>query len=173
MNGEHPAVCSTPDGIEALVAAWATAWNRHDIEVAARLVMPNVDFVNVEGRWLRGREEFVDHHRQIHRVQMRDSIWTNLAHEIRLIGNDLAIVHLEWTIKGDRDSDGAVRRPRHGLFTWVVWRTQNGWRITAAQNVDLRPEVAHRLTAGVAASSRTYPSPDPVSGFDLSGHPLA
>ena len=149
MNGEHSAVCSAPDGIEALVAAWTSAWNRHDIEAAARLVMPNVDFVNVEGRWLKGSDEFVDHHRQIHRVQMRDSIWTNLGHETRLIGNDLAIVHLEWTIKGDRDPDGTARRPRHGLFTWVVSRTQNGWRITAAQNTDLRPGVTHRLTSGM------------------------
>jgi uncharacterized protein (TIGR02246 family) len=149
MNGEHSAVCSAPDGIEALVAAWTTAWNRHDIEAVARLVMPNVDFVNVEGRWLKGRDEFVDHHRQIHRVQMRDSIWTNLGYETRLIGNDLAIVHVEWTIKGDRDPGGTARRPRHGLFTWVVSRTQNGWRIAAAQNTDLRRGVTHRLTSGM------------------------
>lgn len=149
MNREHLVACSAPDAIEALVAAWATAWNRHDIEAMARLVMPAVDFVNVEGRWLRGRDEFVDHHRQIHGEQMRDSAWTNLCRETRSIGNDLAIVHLEWTIEGDRDPVGTPRSPRHGLFTWVVCRTQNRWRIAAAHNTNLRPGMTHRLTPKV------------------------
>src|SRR5205814_4988633 len=42
--------------IEELVSAWADAWNHHDAEAAAALVTPEVDFVNVLGRWFKGKE---------------------------------------------------------------------------------------------------------------------
>ena len=146
MKRERVAAGSAPSEIEKLVSAWASAWNRHDMEAAALLVMPDVDFVNVLGRWLKGRDEFVDHHRWLHRMQMRNSTWTNLDHETHLIRDDLAIVHLEWTIEGDHDPDGTPRSQRHGLFTWVLSRTQECWRIVAAHNTNLQPGVGHRLS---------------------------
>ena len=147
MNREGFAECKGLDRVDELVAVWATAWNRHDMEAAAGLVTSDVDFVSVSGRWLRGRNEFVDYHRRLHGKQMRDSIWTNLGHEARFVGDDLAFVHLEWAIRGDSDPDGTPRRQRLGLFTWVLFRTHDRWRIGAAHNTDLRPGVTHRLSA--------------------------
>ena len=128
-----------------LAERWAEAWNAHDMEAAARLVTADVEFVTVAGRWLRGRGEFLAHHRQIHAMQMRDSRWTNLAIGARAIRNDLALVHLEWAIAGDRDPDGTPRQPREGLFTWLAAREGEAWRIAAAHNADLRTGVRHRL----------------------------
>src|SRR4026207_639179 len=62
-------------GIGILVEAWAAAWNAHDMPRAAALVAADVDFVTVAGRWLKGRDEFLRHHRDIHRRQMRDTTW--------------------------------------------------------------------------------------------------
>src|SRR5882672_8854837 len=98
MTPKPVAACSASVEIERLVSTWAMAWNRHDIDAAAALVMPDVDFVNVFGQWLKGKDEFVDHHGRLHGMQMRDSTWSNLNHETRLIRDDLAIVHVEWTI---------------------------------------------------------------------------
>ena len=132
-------------GIEALVEAWANAWNDHDAEAAAALIMPEVDFINVFGRWLKGKKEFIDHHRQLHAMQMRNSTWSNLDYEARFIGDDLAILHLEWMVQGDEDPDGTPRRTRCGVFTWILIRTESSWRILAAHNTNLHPSVSHRL----------------------------
>jgi uncharacterized protein (TIGR02246 family) len=153
MTRKDVLVCGRSNEIKSLVTAWAIAWNRHDMEAASALVAPDVDFVNVLGLWLKGRQEFVDYHRQLHATQMRDSTWTNLHHEVRFMRDDLAIVHLEWAIEGDYDSDGTLRYPRGGLFTRVLSYEDTVWRIVAAQNTNRHPSVARR------SSTTTSPTP--------------
>src|SRR3989440_11729519 len=110
------ALLEAPSEIEELVSAWADAWNHHDAEAAAELVMPEVDFVNVLGRWFKGKDEFLEHHRQLHAGQMRNSLWRNLSHEARFVSENMVVVHLEWTIEGDENADGTPRRRRQGIF---------------------------------------------------------
>src|SRR5258705_11909158 len=96
------------------------------MEAAAALETPDVDFINVLGRWLKGRAEFAEHHRRLHCVQMRNSTWINLTHEIRFIHGDLAIVHLEWTIEGDQDPDGTMQAQGAPVeFTFAATITNN------------------------------------------------
>jgi len=136
----------------ALAEAWMAAWNAHDMDAAAELFAPDVEFVNVAGLWLRGREEFLDHHRRIHAMQMRNSRLAHLATSIRSIRDDLALIHLEWLMEGDRERDGAPRAaPRRGIFTWLAAREDDGvWRIIAAHNTNLSDHIRHRLS-GVEA----------------------
>jgi uncharacterized protein (TIGR02246 family) len=142
------------------------------MEAAAALVTPDVDFINVFGRWLKGRPEFVEHHRRLHCVQMRNSTWINLNHEIRFIHGDLAIVHLEWTIEGDQDPDGTPRGRRKGLFTWVLSREDDGWLIMAAHNTNLHPGVGHRLTPviGSSVARKRYSQPRSANRLRASRH---
>ena len=137
-------VQSYPFALTSICAAWANAWNQHDVDALARLVCPDVEFVNVAGAWLRGFDEFKQHHAKIHRFQMRQSTWTNVAHKFRQLSDDLFLVHLEWTIAGDRDSDGTPRPPRLGIFTWLIVARASDWRIAAAHNTDLRKGIFHR-----------------------------
>jgi uncharacterized protein (TIGR02246 family) len=146
----HPAsaTCSDSAGAAKVLSdAWAAAWNAHDMEAAAGLVTADVEFVNVAGRWLRGRAEFLAYHRSIHAAQMRDSRWISLAVDTRPLRNDLALIHLEWVIEGDCDPDGTPRAPREGIFTWIAAREGDGaWRIAVAHNTNLRTDVHHRLS---------------------------
>jgi uncharacterized protein (TIGR02246 family) len=132
-------------GIDGLIEAWTSAWNAHDMHVAAALVEPDVDFVTVAGRWLRGRDEFLRHHDEIHRLHMRETTWTTLAYAVRRLRDDFALAHLEWTITGELDSDGSPRGQRSGTFTCVMACTQGTWLIAAAQNTNLRADTSHRL----------------------------
>jgi uncharacterized protein (TIGR02246 family) len=132
--------------IVGLIEAWADAWNAHDMQRACGLVAADVDFVTVAGLWLKGGQEFLSHHREIHQMRMRDSRWTNLGYELRWLRDDLCLVHLEWTIGGDRDPDGTPRVRRYGLFTWLVERRGDSWNIIAVHNGDLRTGVRHRLS---------------------------
>jgi uncharacterized protein (TIGR02246 family) len=130
--------------IAALVAAWARAWNAHDMRAAAALVDAEVDFVTVAGHWLKGRAEFLEHHERIHRRHLRNSIWITRAYRVRPLPGGLVLTHLEWVITGE-DADGATRPARPGTFTWVVTAAQPDWVIVAAHNTNLRSDVAHRL----------------------------
>ena len=133
------------DAINGLAASWAKAWNAHDMRTAAALVADDVDFVTVAGLWLRGRPEFLRHHETIHRGRMRETTWTTHGYRSRPLRDGLCLVHLEWTIRGERDGDGAACAPRRGIFTWLVSPAGEGWSIAAAHNTNLRADVIHRL----------------------------
>jgi conserved hypothetical protein len=124
---------------EVLADCWQRAWNAHDMQSAGELLAPDADFVNVGGRWLRGRSEFVDYHVRLHEMQMRNSTWSNLALTVRELSADVALAHLEWRIEGDRDPDGLKREPRRGVFTWVLAMEGNAGLIAAAHNTNRMP----------------------------------
>jgi uncharacterized protein (TIGR02246 family) len=135
---------ATP-AIGRLVEAWTAAWNAHDMHAASTLLQDDADFVTVAGRWLKGRDEFLRHHLEIHRTQMRDTTWTTLAYDARGLHHDVTLAHLEWTISGERDPEGTRRPPRSGIFTWVVVCPDGTPRIAAAHNTNLRADTSHRL----------------------------
>ena len=136
-----------PFALTSICTAWADAWSRHDVDALARLVCQDVEFVTVAGLWLRGFDEFKQHHAEIHRSQMKESTWTNIAHQFRQLSDDLFLVHLEWTIAEDRDPDGTPRPPRLGIFTWLIAGGASHWRIAVAHNTNLRAGISHRQAA--------------------------
>jgi|SRR5215213_7748544 len=135
--------------IAAIVTAWADAWNAHDVNAMAELVAPDIDFVTVSGRWLRGTEEFCEWHRRIHRQHLSESRWSNLQYRSRSLTTDLSVVHIEWTIEGERCPAGKLRPHRSGIFIWLIQRRERGWFIAAAQNTNLGEGVTHLLSAPV------------------------
>ena len=130
----------------SLIDAWARAWNGHDMRAAATLVASDVDFVTVAGLWLKGRDEFGRHHHDVHTRHLRATTWKTLASEVRPLGDDLALAHLEWEIVGELGAGDAPRPPRCGIFTWVMAIREGRWSILAAHNTNLRADTSHRLT---------------------------
>src|SRR5258708_33163 len=62
-----------PLTLTSICAAWADAWNQHDVDALARLGCPDVEFVNGAGVWLRGFDGCTQHPAAITRVQMKES----------------------------------------------------------------------------------------------------
>jgi uncharacterized protein (TIGR02246 family) len=143
---QQPLPQNSSQAIVDVIAAWAAAWNAHDMAGARTLVDDNVDFVTVAGLLLKGGDEFLAHHREIHRTRMRDSRWINRAHEVSWRRGPLCLVHLEWTITDDREPDGTARSRRDGIFTWVIESCGETSRIVAAHNTNLRSDTRHRLS---------------------------
>ena len=141
--------------ITALIASWTDAWNAHDADALARLVAPDVEFVNVAGRWLRGRSEFLDWHRSIHQAHLKHSSWTTRQYRLRQVNRDLILAHLEWTIDGECGLDGSPRPPRNGIFSWMISRQADLWYIATAHNTNLAEGVCHRLSAAQRGASRS------------------
>jgi uncharacterized protein (TIGR02246 family) len=155
-------VVSMPDADESispqraaagLAERWQQAWNQHDMQSAGGLLAPDADFVNVGGRWLRGRSQFIDYQVRLHEMQMRSSTWSNLGVTARALSSTVALAHVEWRIEGDRDPDGGRREPREGVFTWVLAMEGDVALITAAHNTNVVPGPNPRQSAAPAQGS--------------------
>ena len=122
-------------GNVALARAFETAWNTHDMDPGLRrLVTDDVDWVNVDGGWGHGIEPIVSGHKRVHEMKFRESVMTIHDVDVALLRPDVAIVHVKWGLRGDRNNDGSAREPREGIFTWTTVKTSDGWKIRASHN---------------------------------------
>ncbi|MFM9883952.1 MAG: SgcJ/EcaC family oxidoreductase [Burkholderiales bacterium] len=128
----------TPEDEEAIRAAvrhWERAWCAGDMQAAMALFADDADFVNVWGSHWHGRQQIESEHAQRHQAQLKNSVFSARNVQAQLIDAGLALVHVAWTIRGDHDRDGTPRKPRHGLFSWVMRKDAGGrWWIRAAHN---------------------------------------
>ena len=133
------AVAQTPVDeaqVRALAANWEQAWNQHDMKALASLLTEDADFVNVAGHHWKGRPEIEARH--LERLnQFKDSVWTLGTMTVEFLKPDVALAHLDWRLKGDTDPDGTARKPRSGVFTWLVLKRDGQWQIRAAQNTNV------------------------------------
>ena len=121
--------------IRAIAAQWERAWNTHDIKALAALFTDDADFVNVGARHWKGRQAIESEH-TARLSQFMESAWTTNDVKIQFLKPDIALVHVAWGIKGDKDPDGMPRQPREGVFTWVAVKEAQAWHLRAAQNTN-------------------------------------
>jgi uncharacterized protein (TIGR02246 family) len=126
------------DAIKNVETQFEAAWNRHDIKALGALLTEDVDFITVAGQWLRDRAEFETFHADLHKMVFKDSVLAIKDTQVRFLKSDVAVVHVRWSMRGDRNSDGTPREPREGMFTQVMIKQNGQWRITAAQNTNIR-----------------------------------
>lgn len=127
------------EAIKGIALKWQDSWNRHDMKALTALVAEDVDFITVAGNWRKNQKEFEEHHaNRRHEMQYKESVWTTNNMEVKFIRPDVAVAHVEWGIKGDKDPDGTPRQPRQGISTWVVEKRKGTWLIIATQNTNLR-----------------------------------
>lgn len=133
----HPAVAAD-DAVAAnheLVKAFVAAWNAHDMDPGLRrLVTQDVDWVNVDGGWGSGIEPIVTGHANVHKNKFKDSVMTLQSADVKLVKPDVAVVHVKWGLRGDRNNDGTAREPREGIFTWITVKDGDTWKIRASHN---------------------------------------
>ncbi len=128
--------------VESVAERWQGAWNSHDMDALSALVAEDVDFVTVGGTWLKDRKAFKEHHADRHRMQFKESVWMTDKTSIEFVRPDIAVAHVEWGIRGDKDPDGTPRQPRQGIFTWVLEKRGGAWTIIAAQNTNRQQPAA-------------------------------
>ena len=129
------------EAIKSIAQKWQDTWNRHDMKATAALVAEDVDFITVGGTWQKGRKEFEEYHVKLHVIQMKESVLAIKNTEVKFIKPDVAVAHVEWGIKGDKNLDGTPRQPQQGIFTWVLEKRKGNWLIIASQNTNIREPV--------------------------------
>ena len=117
-------------------AAFAAAWNAHDMEALAALFDPEASFVNRFGHYVRGVDEIVALHRPIHDTIYRDSTLRNELIDVARVGDDVAVVHF-WSRLAAGLAHPAGPHEVDTLILSVLTRRQEDWRILALENVTL------------------------------------
>jgi uncharacterized protein (TIGR02246 family) len=124
--------------IRAIQSNWDEAWNRNDVKALSSLVAEDVRFVNVAGQVLTGRREFEALQSRTHAMQFKESVRTVTGTDIKFLTPDIAVAHVRWGMKGDKDPDGTPRQPRNGVMMQVLMRRDGKWIVVAAQNTNIR-----------------------------------
>ena len=102
------------------------------------LVAEDVRFVNVAGVVLTGCGEFEALQTRTHAMQFKESVRTVTGTDIKFLTPDIAVAHVRWGMRGDKDPDGTPRRPRKGVMMQVLMKRDGKWAVVAAQNTDVR-----------------------------------
>jgi len=125
--------------IREVVWRWDAAWNSHDMKAMATLLTEDADFINVAGLHWKGRSQIESEHAERHRTNLKESISATRHIGVQILAPTIALVHIDWSISGDKDFDGTPRSPREGIFTWVMEKIDGAWLIRAAQNTNTTP----------------------------------
>jgi len=127
--------------IQAVFEAMAERWNRHDTRAYTSLWKEDCDFVNVLGMHRGSRAELKAELDYLHAGRFKNSQIRLERSKIRFLTPDLALAHLWWEMSGDpgQPEYPTNGRNRHGVFTHVLERTTQGWRLVASQNTDVLP----------------------------------
>lgn len=134
-KGAHSQEVTPEEGNRALASAFEKAWNTHDMDVGLRkLLTVDVDWVNVDGYRGTGIEPVVQGHVRVHATKFKDSVFTVNGVSVAVLNPQIAIAHVTWGMRGDRNNDGTPRQPREGLFTWVTVKDGTAWKIRASHN---------------------------------------
>jgi uncharacterized protein (TIGR02246 family) len=126
------------EAIRELQTRWDDAWNRHDIKALSALVAEDVRFVNVAGIVLNGCGEFEKLQTRTHAMQFKESVRTVTGTDIKFLTPEIAVAHVKWGMRGDRNADGTPRPPRNGVMMQVLVKRDGKWAVVAAQNTDVR-----------------------------------
>ena len=126
------------EAIKSIAQKWQDTWNQHDMKATAALVSEDVDFITVGGSWQKGRKMFEEYHVKLHVIQMKESVLAIKNTEVKFVKSDVAVAHVEWGMKGDKNVDGTPRPPREGIMTWVLEKQKGSWIIIASHNTNLR-----------------------------------
>jgi uncharacterized protein (TIGR02246 family) len=125
--------------LTALPQAFIDAWNRHDGHGLAVLTERDVDFVTVDGKWMRGQKDFETYHTRILGDRFRLSMNRVMGTNVRFLAPDLASIHYTWQITGATDAAGRAVPPRSGIMVLLARKQHGQWLIAVGQNTNGAP----------------------------------
>jgi uncharacterized protein (TIGR02246 family) len=124
--------------IRQVMAAMEDAWNRHDMSAWSAAFTEDADFVNVAGKYRKGRAEIDKLNAEQHRTTLKDTTQRYSDVRIRFLTLEIAVVHRSWRMSGYTDPAGASRPAHEGVAINVMVKDRGRWMIAAFQNTTVR-----------------------------------
>jgi uncharacterized protein (TIGR02246 family) len=111
-------------------------FNRHEMRPPESPgFTPDADFINVQGRWMKGADEIRRGHKEEGATRLKDAQIKLVELDFRFIRPDVAVVHQLHVMSGKRDPDGTALPPQRQLSTRILVKEQGEWMTTAFQNM--------------------------------------
>lgn len=139
-SGSQAVFRALPQAPADVPAAFAAAWATRRGEAIAALFTEDADFVNVTGLWWRGQEAIARPHSLALASFFRDTNLRPGRTEVRMLGQEHAVVRCRFQLTGQIAPDGTAAGPRQTIIVFVVQRSPEGWRAVTAQNTDVDPD---------------------------------
>lgn len=131
------------DQIDAMIADW----NRHSFDNMPNYTTPDFDWVNIVGHWWRGQKQNKFGLETFHKTFFKNTPQTKSGTNIRFVTEDVAIVHLFWSVGAFYPPDGVNRGTNkmgddQELATLVMVKQNGKWLLTAGHNIVISEEAA-------------------------------
>jgi uncharacterized protein (TIGR02246 family) len=137
--------------IRAIVSEQEAAWNAGDAAGYSRRVAPGVSFTNLFGMVMYGSDAFAERHRVILSTFYKGTVKRHTIRAIRFVRPDVAIVDIDNELSGVAAMPGGIAVPSGGILRTqlmeVFVRGDDGWRVEAYHNVDLKPTIPSQPVA--------------------------
>lgn len=128
---------------KSIITGFVQAWNAHDADALAELFVEDAHFVNVTGLWWSNKTQIRNAHAFGFENIFGNSTMTVGRTEVRMLGQDHAVVHARVTVTGQNTPDGQTAGDRRTIFSFVLTRMtdQDGhyWKAVSAHNTDVVP----------------------------------
>jgi uncharacterized protein (TIGR02246 family) len=127
---------AAPDAtpVRALAEQYVKALNAHDTKAFSQLLTDDAEWLTFNSGHLKGRQQIIENMTRSHQTQYKESVWSVEGVEVAFLKPDVALVYVDWSIRGERDSGGRTIPPHSSVFGWVVVKQPDGWKIRSAQN---------------------------------------
>ena len=122
---------SEGETVTTIVAELENAWNAADGNAFARPFADDADFVNIRGEHFRTREVIARGHQGIFDTIYKGSNVRLQLTAARTIAPGVVLAHVKSTLNAPA---GRLAGEHRSLFTMVVAKDQNDWRIAAFHN---------------------------------------
>lgn len=136
LGSAHAQTNADREAVRALPKKFCDAWAKHDAHHLAAIMADDVDFVTVGATWTHGRRDFEKYHSRLLTGRFKDSSNTPLEIAERFLRPDLAVIHCNWTITGDKNFDGTARPQRYGMMVMVAEKRSGEWFVVVGQNTN-------------------------------------
>ena len=134
-------VAAEDDRPQALVDRFVRAWNAHDPTAMGELFTDEADFVNADGVWSQGRPWIRAQLERGHNTRFKGTTLVETNTRLRMVKDNVAILHFQWELSGELDPQGKPAPKRHGIMQIVAVQEVHGWRILSAQDTRVPPPV--------------------------------
>lgn len=113
------------------------AWNRYDAQQIAYLFVEDADFINVTGKWWQSQKDIFIMHDFGLRVIFQDSKMEVLKVKIKMLSEEIAVVHARIKIVGQTSNQDLKAKSRETMFLFVAQKQDGFWKCVSAQNTDI------------------------------------
>lgn len=115
--------------VKRVVAAFAEAWNLHDMVAFSELFAVDAEFVNVVGMWWEGKADIKAAHEHTHSTIFKNSRLTIEKVTVRFPVPQIAIARWQWLLENHVSPDDRPLPPRHGVMVNVLAFQDGQWLI--------------------------------------------